>query len=629
MTPPGVMLLIVLAVAGCASRADNEIISLRSRVARLSEQAASGGGVNLKMMPDPGTGAMTVPMEEVFSFDRYHAICRVDSNPQAFKMPTHRMGEVTVAAHTFFMAMSASTIDQFTIETLPNGHRKVTMRGNLGCATEIKQGAGTIGSRSVPEDATYMIEAVDAGFGGGAAGDSFAFTAFFDPDKAPINYKIFGPRFTFTGQMTQGEITIAPVAGAGTPKTEHAAETEVAVAWFNLLYDVVKQEAYSPAVASRIYGFTGVALYEAVVPGSPEHRSLASQLNGLSSMPQPKPHLKHHWPTVANAAVSRLLGHLLSGASARSMTAIAALEARFAHEFRDELPPLEFARSVEQGRAVADALLTWAAGDGFTKFNNCPFTPPVRPGLWVPTPPTFARNPLQPCWGELRPFVLTSGATCAPPPPTTYTVAPNSSFDTIAREVRDTGNSLSSEQQTVALYWADGPGATGTPPGHWTAIVAQVAQRDDLPLATAAEAFARVGIAVADAFIACWNTKYTYNLLRPVTYIRNVIDPLWSPFLVTPEFPEYTSGHSVQSSAAATVLTDMFGVKAFIDTTHVDHGLVPAPAPRSFASFAEAAREAGISRLYGGIHFRPAIERGFEQGACVGKKILDHVRFRR
>lgn len=202
------VLLVVLAVAGCASTGDNELASLRSRVDRLARQAASGGGVNVKMLPDPATGALTVPMEEVFTFDRYHAICRVDTNPQAFKMPTHQMGEVTIAPHTFFMAMSASTIDQFTIETLPNGHRKVTMRGNLGCATEVKQGGTIIGSRTVPEDATYLVEAVDAGFGGGAAGDSFAFTAFFDPRKAPLNYKMFGPKFTFTGTMVQGEITI-------------------------------------------------------------------------------------------------------------------------------------------------------------------------------------------------------------------------------------------------------------------------------------------------------------------------------------------------------------------------------------------------------------------------------------
>jgi membrane-associated phospholipid phosphatase len=145
----------------------------------------------------------------------------------------------------------------------------------------------------------------------------------------------------------------------------------------------------------------------------------------------------------------------------------------------------------------------------------------------------------------------------------------------------------------------------------------------------AAEAYARVGIAVADAFIAAWYTKYQYNLLRPVIYVRAVIDPAWTPLLVTPPFPEYTSGHSVQLGAAATVLTDMFGEQAFTDTTHTDHGLVPVLAPRTFPSFQAVAAEAALSRLYGGIHFRSAIERGLRQGTCVGQKVLERVHFRK
>ncbi len=192
-------------------RADDlarEAETLRNRVRALSYNTASGGGVNLKMMPDPATGKATVPMEEVFSFDRNHAFCRVDTNPQAFKMPTYKMGEVTIGAHQFFMAMEATTIDQFEVTTLPDGQRRVTMRGGLSCATEIGQTTTKIGSRTAAEHATYLIEAVDAGGGGGKAGDSFAFTAFFDEKEAPVNYAIFGPKATFTGKMVQGEITI-------------------------------------------------------------------------------------------------------------------------------------------------------------------------------------------------------------------------------------------------------------------------------------------------------------------------------------------------------------------------------------------------------------------------------------
>jgi hypothetical protein len=153
-------------------------------------------------------------------------------------------------------------------------------------------------------------------------------------------------------------------------------------------------------------------------------------------------------------------------------------------------------------------------------------------------------------------------------------------------------------------------------------------------LDVAIEAYARVGIAVADAFICCWEMKYTYGYLRPITYIHDAAglnDPAWNTApgigggnIATPPFPEYTSGHSTQSGAAAFVLTDLLGNVEFVDDTHADLGL----ASRRFSSFAEAAQEAAISRLYGGIHYRAAIERGVDQGVCVGDVILDEVSFR-
>jgi hypothetical protein len=193
-----------------------ELASLRERVRILSYNTASGGGVNLKLMPDPTTGEPTVPLAEVFSFDRNHALCRVDTNPQAFAMPTFEMGQVSIAANQFFMAMEATTIEQYAVQTNADGSRVLTMRGGLGCATEVGQATLTIGSRTEIEHATYRIEAVDGGIGGGAAGDHFAFTVFFDPEEAPVNHAVFGPEFTFTGEMVAGEITIVdPNAAAG------------------------------------------------------------------------------------------------------------------------------------------------------------------------------------------------------------------------------------------------------------------------------------------------------------------------------------------------------------------------------------------------------------------------------
>ena len=187
---------------------ENELTLLRERVTRLSYNTASGGGVNLKLMSDPVSGEPAVPLEEVFSFDRNHAFCRVDTNRKAFKLKTFQLGEVVVEPNTFFMSMVATSIEQYVLESQPNGARKVTMRGGLSCATEVGQGKVVLGSRSAAEHATYIIEAVDGGIGGGDAGDSFAFTVFFDPQEAPVNYSIFGPQFTFSGRMVEGEITI-------------------------------------------------------------------------------------------------------------------------------------------------------------------------------------------------------------------------------------------------------------------------------------------------------------------------------------------------------------------------------------------------------------------------------------
>jgi hypothetical protein len=225
----------------------------------------------------------------------------------------------------------------------------------------------------------------------------------------------------------------------------------------------------------------------------------------------------------------------------------------------------------------------------------------------------------------MRPFVLPSGRTCDPGPPPAFSSDTSSPFFQEAKEVYDVVNDVTPEQLAIAAFWSDDPGTTGTPPGHSMMIAAQIIEQMDLPLDIAAETFARVGIAVADAFIACWWTKFEYNLLRPITYVHDVLmDPDWTTPLVTPPFPEYSSGHSAQSGAAAQVLTDMFGDLAFTDHTHEGRGL---PA-RSFDSFFEAAEEAATSRLYGGIHFRSAIERGVNQGQCVGGAI-SALRFHR
>ena len=223
------------------------------------------------------------------------------------------------------------------------------------------------------------------------------------------------------------------------------------------------------------------------------------------------------------------------------------MEQRFAAQFQAEVEEEEYQRSVVQGQMVADAILAWADTDGYAVYNNCPYVPADVPGAWEPTPPAFNPNPQQPCWGQLRPMVLTSGEECAPPGHPEFSSDSESAFYAAAFEVYQTGLTLTDKQQTIAQYWLDGVGTTGTSSGHWIAIVSQIARTDGLLLAAAAEAYARVGIAVADVFITSFDAKYRYNLLRPVTYIQDHIDDSWLSYQLTPPNPSYLSGHATQS----------------------------------------------------------------------------------
>ena len=402
----------------------------------------------------------------------------------------------------------------------------------------------------------------------------------------------------------------------------------VAWTWFEQLYDTVKAERTTPPPASRVYGSTAVALYESLVDGTRKNRSLVGQLSDLDSVPRPSRHKDYHWPTVANAVLADTIRGLYPTISQASLDAINGLEQSHASQFAERVSRNVYERSVAHGRAVAAAILDWASTDGFSTFDNCAYVPAPVAGAWEPTPPSFSPNRLQPCWGFIRQMVMAAGE-CPPPVHPAFSTAPSSEFYAAGQEVYAVGLGLTVEQKMIADYWSDGPGATGTPPGHWMAIVSQIARNDDLSLAAAAEAYARVGIAVHDAFIACWDAKYIYNLQRPVTYINEHFDAAWLPYIVTPVFPAYTSGHSTQSGAAATVLTDLFGAMKFKDTTHIDHGLVPPQEPRRFWSFDEAAAEAAVSRLYGGIHYTFDHQAGLASGQCIGRTISERVDFKR
>jgi PAP2 superfamily len=419
------------------------------------------------------------------------------------------------------------------------------------------------------------------------------------------------------GVAGAGSILAEPASARAFP---HAAgySAEIPTAWFDVALDLARTtQGFTPPVASRAFGYAGVALHESLVPGLRKQRTLVGRVNGLRRDDAPKDRA-YHWPTVANSALAGILRLLFPNTPSTNVAGMDALEQRFASRARAVLPRRIFHRSTLRGAEVAQHVFDWSKTDGGHEafLRNFPaYTPPTGPGLWVPTPPGFLPA-LQPFWGENRPFVLRAARLRVPGPPR-YSERRGSRFHAEAAECYRVTSRLSQEQEAIARFWSDDPGETATPPGHSVSILTQVLRAQDASLSRAAEAYAKVGIAVADAFIACWRTKYDYNLIRPVTYIQRVIDPSWTPLLTTPPFPEYTSGHSVQSGAAAQVLTDLFGQVAFTDHTHDRLGL---PA-RSFRSFTEAAEEAALSRLYGGIHFRAAIEHGLEQGRRVGERV--------
>jgi membrane-associated phospholipid phosphatase len=282
-------------------------------------------------------------------------------------------------------------------------------------------------------------------------------------------------------------------------------------------------------------------------------------------------------------------------------------------------------RSSDYGRSLAAHILKWSKNDGGDVIENMGFpwtyTLTPGPGHWVPTNPLARQQqvPLLPNWGKNRPFAMPLDHACELPPPPVYSEDKNSDFYREALEVYTTAKALTPEQKAIAFFWADDAMATPTPAGHWVSIVLQIADADSFPIDKLVDVLMRMNVAMADAFIGCWKEKFRHDLLRPITYIKRVMDPDWMPFILTPPFPEYPSGHSVQSSAASKVLASVLGEPyPFSDKTRERDGAIP----RKFTGFVAAAKEAGISRLYGGIHFRSAIERGYEQGQCIGAYAL-------
>lgn len=403
------------------------------------------------------------------------------------------------------------------------------------------------------------------------------------------------------------------------------------------LTEVQVHDIFSPPVASRIYAYSNIAAYEALQAGNSEYKSLVGQVNELTPVPAPND------TTGLNLRVSSIVAFYEIGKS------LIFSEERI-EKFRDSIyqdwentNPESFMKSKEYGLQVADHIKAWMKHDNYAATRTMPkfslYTDDES--RWQPTPPSYMDG-IEPHWMKIRPFVIDSAGQFKPTPPPEFSMESDSEFYSelmevykVKKEMDSIGDSEKNEKLQIAKFWDCNPYVSTqkghlmfatkkiTPGGHWIGITKIACRKTNADFNKTVYAYTRTSIAMADAFISCWDEKYRSSLVRPETLINKYIDENWTPVLQTPPFPEYTSGHSVVSGAAAVVLTDIFGDNfSFEDDTEVSYGLPV----RTFNSFNEASREAANSRLFGGIHYRAAIEVGLKQGRDLGNFVVENLK---
>jgi hypothetical protein len=393
-------------------------------------------------------------------------------------------------------------------------------------------------------------------------------------------------------------------------------------------------DIFSPPVASRVFAYPNVAAYEIIAQGNEKYKSLSGQLTDFDLIPAPGKEEKINFQLAALIAHIDLNRRLIFS------------EDRMI-EYRDSLygawesvNAKEFEASKAYGLEVAEHVSKWMDKDNYKQTRTMSkFTVDTDdPSRWQPTPPSYMDG-LEPHWNKIRPFVIDSAAQFKPAPPPPFSMEKDSDFYkelievyNISQEITEKGDE--SDEVAMAQFWDCNPYVSVTrghlmfatkkitPGAHWIGITKIACKKSDYDFDDTVYAYTKTSIAIADAFISCWDEKYRSNLIRPETLINEYIDDSWKPVLQTPPFPEYVSGHSVASGAAAIALTDIFGDNfEFDDDTELPYGLPV----RRFSSFNEASDEAAISRIYGGIHYRVAIEVGLDQGRDLGKFVVENV----
>src|SRR6058998_1680859 len=375
------------------------------------------------------------------------------------------------------------------------------------------------------------------------------------------------------------------------------AHADVVTDWNNSALNAIRSGSTAPPIASRSLAIVHISIYDAVngIARTYEPYLVQSAVPASASL-----------EAAASAAAHKALVNLFPA----STSGFDALHAATLAAIPDG--PQKTA-GIVWGEFVADQILSARASDG----SDAIVPPPggSGPGVWVPTPPAFAPY-LLPQWGFVVPFAMSTSSQFRPPGPPSLDSEQYAADYTEVKELGAAVGSTRTEEQTeIALFWADGAG-TETPPGHWNSIAQIIAAAHGNTLEENARLFALLNIAMADAAICAWDAKYTFHFWRPVTAIAFAEPELnWMSFIVTPPFPDYVSGHSTFSGAAATVLALFYGTDDLPFTTGSD--FLPGMY-RSFPTCLAAAQEAAVSRLYGGIHFRSANEDGLQAGISIG-----------
>lgn len=417
-------------------------------------------------------------------------------------------------------------------------------------------------------------------------------------------------------------------------------DQDLTIKWADMTLFITKNTpANTPTYSSRCLGYIGLTMYESVVNGYPNYQSLSDQLAGLDSLPKPENGQKYDFRLSLNAAQSSILKNIYNQTSDKNKLKIDSLENSIKEYYTQKNNDKALTdRSIKYGQAIALRIFEWSKKDGghrgYLKNFDKKMVYSKRAGCWNPPlyGQSFSHYPLHPHWGENRTFLIQNHQ-IKDPKIIPYDTLPSSEYYQQFLRTYNQKNKLTQAQKEAAIWWSDDPDETFTPPGHSYYLATLVIKKANPDLIKCSETYAKVGLAVADAFINCWKWKYKFFSERPNNYVNQHIDERWESFWPDPPFPAFPSGHAIQAAATATVLTDLYGNKfSFTDDAHVgrkrDDLRNVDYKERRYNSFWEVAQETANSRFYGGIHIPQDNERGLEKGKEVGQNI-NHLKWKK